>query len=124
MLAPTKKKYLFIIYELGLKGNKIRSVDIAKALNVKKASISNMLPALMAENLIEKHRDGSVVFTKLGAKLAGELYVQYLTLHTFFLEKLGSSKDSARNDAIVCLCSLTDENAENMTYYILAEAAG
>ena len=123
MLTPTKKKYLFIIYELGFKGDKVRSIDIARALNVKKASISNMLPALAAENLIEKCEDGSVVFTESGAKFAGELYVKYLTLHTFFLEKLGSSEESARADSINCLCSLTDENTENITNYILEEAA-
>jgi DtxR family Mn-dependent transcriptional regulator len=123
MLNPTKKKYLFIIYELGLKGDKVRAVDIANALNVKKASISTVIPALKDENLIERNKDGSVVFTKVGARFAGELYVKYLTLNTFFLEKLGASKESARHDAIVCLCNLTDENTENMTNYILGNTA-
>jgi DtxR family Mn-dependent transcriptional regulator len=122
MLTPTKKKYLFIIYELGMNGGKVRSVDIANALNIKKASVSSMLPALIDEDLIERHEeDGSVVFTKRGAVFASGLYVKYLTLFTFFREKLGSSEKSARHDAVICLCSLTDENTENMTNYILSD---
>lgn len=34
MLSSTKKKYMFIIYELGNTGQNVRSVDIAKALAV------------------------------------------------------------------------------------------
>jgi DtxR family Mn-dependent transcriptional regulator len=123
MLTPAKKKYLFVIYELGLNGDKVRSVDIAKALNIRKASVSNMLPDLIAEGMLERHEDdGSVIFTKRGARFAGEQYVKYLTLYTFFFEKLGSTPDSARHDAVICLCNLTDENTENMTNYILSEA--
>ena len=123
MLTPTQKKYLFIIYELGLNGNKVRSVDIANALKIQKASVSNMLPCLIGKGFVERHEDdGSVVFTKCGAVYAGELYVKYLTLHKFFTDKLGASKESARHDAVVCLCNLTDENTENMTNYILSGA--
>ena len=47
MLSSTKKKYMFIIYELGNKGATVRSIDISKALGVKKASVSLMLPNLV-----------------------------------------------------------------------------
>lgn len=119
MLTPTKKKYLFVIYELGQKGAQVRSVDVAKALNVKKASISNMLPSLVEENLIRRQADGSITFTPNGAQYAGGLYLKYITLYQFFSADLGSSPDSARSDAITCLCSLSEENIENMAEYIL-----
>ena len=119
MLSSTKKKYMFIIYELRNNGDEVRSIDIAHALNVKKASISLMLPNLIKEDLIEKDEGGFIALTKKGAVFAGELYLMYLTLYKFFSEKLQSNSDSARNDAICCLCSLSDENSENMVNYIL-----
>lgn len=37
MLTPAKKKYLFSIYEISLQKAIIRSVDIAKAIQISKA---------------------------------------------------------------------------------------
>ncbi len=36
MLSSTKKKYMFVIYELSNKGNTVRSIDVSKALGVKR----------------------------------------------------------------------------------------
>ena len=119
MLEETKKKYLFIIYELGNQGKSVRGIDIAKALGVKKASVSLMLPKLISEEMIERSEDGSIVFTQKGAVFAGELYLTYLILFRFFRESLGSSPENARRDAVCCLCSLTEENSKRMTDFIL-----
>ena len=119
MLSSTKKKYMFVIYELSNTGNTVRSIDVSKALGVKKASVSLMLPNLVEINLIERAPDGSILLTKDGALYASELYLKYLTLFQFFREKLKSSAESARADAICCLCSLTDENTKGMTEFIL-----
>lgn len=119
MQNATKKKYMFIIYELSFRGDTVRSIDIAKALGVKKASVSLMLPNLIKEGLIEKSQCGNIVFTKNGAVFAGELYLKYITLHRFFEKFLKSSSENARHDAICCLCTLSDENSESMADYIL-----
>ncbi len=119
MLSSTKKKYMFVIYELSNTGNTVRSIDVSKALGVKKASVSLMLPNLVEIKLIERAPDGSILLTKDGALYASELYLKYLTLFQFFREKLKSSAESARADAICCLCSLTDENTKGMTEFIL-----
>lgn len=121
MLSSTKRKYMLIIYELSNKGNIVRSIDISKALSVKKASISLMLPNLIEEKLIERADDGSIILTKTGAVFGGDLYLKYLALHRFFKEKLASSDENARHDAICCLCSLSDANANNMIEYVLSD---
>lgn len=122
MLTSTKKRYMFIIYELGNSGRAIRRIDIARALNVKKASVSLMLPNLVALGLVSRSEDGRIELTKVGAVYANDLYIKYLTLYQFFKEKLISSDENARADAICCLCSLTDENTNSMTEYILTDA--
>ena len=63
MLSSTKKRYMFIIYELGSRGDAVRSIDISNALGVKKASVSLMLPKLIEEGMVERADNGSVVFT-------------------------------------------------------------
>ena len=123
MLSATKKKYLFTIYELGNNGGSVRSVDIARTLGVKKASVSNMLPSLIEKNMISKYDNGIILLTSDGAKYASSLYLKYLTFYEFFSVKLGGSKENARKDAIICLGSLSDENTENITDYILKETS-
>ena len=67
MLSPTKRKYIFTIYELGNTGNSVRSTDISNALGVKKASVSLMLPKLILQPLAENsvlhgsYNDGTVM---------------------------------------------------------------
>ena len=124
MLSATKRKYMFIIYELGNSGIAVRGIDISRALGVKKASVSLMLPKLISEGLIERSQSGEIVFTKNGAMFASKLYLKYLTLYRFFKEKLCSTDENARKDAICCLCVLTDENSESITEYILNEQRG
>lgn len=63
---------MFIIYELGNTGQNVRSVDIAKALAVKKASVSLMLPRLIEEGLIERTQNGSITFTPRKGKICCE----------------------------------------------------
>lgn len=121
MLHSTKKKYMFIIYELRNKGAAVRGIDVATSLGVKKASVSLMLPNLINEGLIERTEHGYIAFTEKGAVFAAELYLRYLTLYRFFTEKLRSSAESARADAICCLCSMTEENSEGMANFILNE---
>lgn len=121
MLSANKKKYLFTVYELGYYGESIRSVDIARKLGVKKASVSNMLPSLIEENMVSKDENGIISLTPDGAKYASGLYLKYLTFYEFFSVNLRGSRENARKDAIICLCSLSDENTESITDYILKE---
>ncbi|MDD6915445.1 MAG: hypothetical protein SPH44_04565 [Eubacteriales bacterium] len=90
--------------------------------NVKKASVSLMIPNLVNLGLVSRTEDGRIDLTKHGTVYANDLYVKYLTLYKFFKEKLNSSDENARTDDICCLCSLTDENTNSITEYILTDA--
>lgn len=122
MLTPTKKKYVFSIYEIGLENSAVRSVDIAKAICVSRASVANMLPVLLADGLIQRNADRSILLTNAGTGYAKKLYGRYTTLYQFFKNQLKSTEENARHDAIACICNLTDENTENMIYYLLEDA--
>ena len=123
MLTPAKKKYLFSIYEISLQKAIIRSVDIAKAIQISKASVFNMLAVLVDDGLIEKASDRIIALTEEGQTLAKTLYDLYEVLYSFLINTFESSKASAREDAIACVCNLTDENTENMKSYFLIDTA-
>ena len=109
LLSSGKKRYLFIIHELGQNGNAVHSKDIASSLSVKQPSVSKMLNSLAEDGLIEKE----------GARLSNKLYTDYLLLFSFFRKQLGLSESDARHDAIVCLCDLSDAGVQRMASAVL-----
>ena len=121
MLSHAKKKYLFFLYELGSNGNEVRSRDLAACLQVKRPSVSKMLTALREEGLIEKEYYSTIRFTQAGARISNALYTDYLLLNAFFQEKLGVSKENARQDAITGVCSFTDEGLQKLTAHMLGK---
>lgn len=118
MLTPTKKKYLLTIYMLSKKNEKVRSVEIAKRIGVNKASVTTMLPVLEEDGLIERNADRSIGLTGNGEETGKRLYAGYEALRSFFEDKLKSSEENAKNDAVTCICNLTDENTENMIEFV------
>ena len=119
LLSSGKKRYLFIIHELGQNGNAVHSKDIASSLSVKQPSVSKMLNALAEDGLIEKEYYGAATFTPEGARLSNKLYTVYLLLFSFFRKQLGLSESDARHDAIVCLCDLSDAGVQRMASAVL-----
>lgn len=119
MLSSSKKRYLFAIYELGSDGREVHCKDIAASLQVKRPSVSKMLNFLAEEGMVEKECYGSVHFTDEGARIANQLFTNYLILCTFFFEQLHVSAENARHDAIFSLCELSDESIENFSEIVL-----
>ena len=122
MLTPTKKKYLLSIYELEQKKAVVRSVDVARAIHVSKATVSCMLSALADDGLIEKDTYGILELTDKGEKIAEVLSEAYRFIYLFFVKSLKSSHESAKEDAIACVCSLTDENIGNFKDFFAVKA--
>ena len=106
MLSAAKKRYLFIIYELGQTGKPIRSKDIASSLKLKPPSVSKMLNALSEDDLIEKEFYGTVTFTPIQCSHGkSALYGLFDTVCLFIkLWRFGVSRPKGR---YLCLCDLS-----------------
>ena len=123
MLSASKKRYLFAIYTLGQDGSDVQSKDIAAALGVKRPSTSKMLKILAEEDgLIEKEYYGTVQFTPEGLRLANTLYTSFELLYAFFTKELGTGDDAARQDALACLCGLSQESLERIAQRVLHQS--
>lgn len=117
MLTPGKKKYLFTIYEISLQKEAVRNVDVANAINISKASVCNMLRTLEEDGMVTIVQGKKVALSSIGGEYAKNLYNVYKLLYCFLIRTFKSSKTSAREDAIACVCNLSDENTENMKNY-------
>lgn len=118
MLSSAKKRYLLAIHELGERGNEIFSKDIAFSLKIKRSSVSKMLKAMAEDNLICKEYYGKVQFSEQGARLANRLYTRYRLLYEYFYKYLQVSGEEARQDAIFCLCDLSENSLQKIASFV------
>lgn len=118
-LSSSAMRYLLAIYELSDGGSAVRSVDIARALEVSPASVVHMMGNLAAEGVVQKRHYGNVSMTQEGIRRANQLYTRYTLLSSFFRECLNVSSPWAEEDAAACLCTLSEESMENIAHCVL-----
>jgi DtxR family Mn-dependent transcriptional regulator len=120
-LSQTSVRYLLTIYELSDGGHPVRSVEIARALEVTPASVSHMLHALIKGRLVEKRYYGSVHLTSAGIQLANLYYTRRAMLESYFTDYLGVDARVAQIDAANCLCCLSEQSFGEIQRQLLAD---
>ena len=104
-------RYLVAVYELSDGGSAVRSVDIARMMEVSPASF------------VRKRRYGQVQLTGEGIRTANRLYTKAALLEAFFLQELGVDDQIARRDAVSCLFALSEESIEHICCRALQKEA-
>lgn len=98
-LTSSLEDYLEAIYTFIKKDNAVRAVDIAKMLNVSRASTTEALKKLSEKGLINYGRYDAISITKEGEKQAKLIIEKHNSLYEFFAKVLGSSHDEAQENA-------------------------
>jgi DtxR family Mn-dependent transcriptional regulator len=98
-MTPSKEDYLKTIFELSDDEQGIRSIDIADALGVSKASVSNMTGILKREGYVDKKKYGTVTLTESGKKLAEKIKRRYELIERYLRHVLGVEAAIATTDA-------------------------
>ncbi len=75
-LSEAKKKYLATMTELDPTGKGIRSINIAKELNVTRPSVHAMLTRLSDDGLLIKEHYGIVFLTPKGLEIGKQIIEQ------------------------------------------------
>lgn len=116
-LTPSKEDYLKAMLELSGKGD-IRSIDIADALGVTKASVSCMMNRLKDEGYITKEKYGTVALTDKGFEVAANVRRRYGLLKTFLMTVLGVDATTASDDACRIEHVISSESLARMDEYL------
>lgn len=94
----SRENYLEQILMLKEKRDVVHSIDIAKAMNFSKASVSRAIKQLKTNKFITVERNGEINFTKRGLEYAEKIYERH-QFFTEFLLSLGVEEKIARDDA-------------------------
>jgi DtxR family transcriptional regulator, Mn-dependent transcriptional regulator len=98
-LSPAMQQYLETIYDLSHETSNPGVADIALAMNISKAGVSQALDMLKAMGLISHPRYGKVFLTSKGRSAAKNIRLKHDTLKFFFQNILGTDPAVAENDA-------------------------
>ena len=82
-LTSAKIKYLSVLYELSRNGTGVRSVDVARELNVSRPSVHSMMEKLRADGYIKKSSYGAAYLTERGENTAARCAEEIRKLNGF-----------------------------------------
>ena len=83
-LNESREDYLEAILRLSLEHPVVRSVDIARALGISKASVSVAMKRLREGGYIKRSEEGYIALSGKGLEIAEDIYAR----HRFFTEHL------------------------------------
>lgn len=97
-IHESSEDYLEAILIIREKQGYVRSVDISQQLKVSKPSVSYATKRLKNAKLLSTDKNGMILFTKEGEKIAKNIYNRHKTLIEFFMS-LGVKEEIAKKDA-------------------------
>jgi DtxR family Mn-dependent transcriptional regulator len=98
-ITPTMEDYLEAIYNLAREKRAVRVRDIAKKLDVKMPTVTNMLKTLSQKGLIDYEKYEYLELTKKGSDVGSEIDQRHQILRIFLTDILKINFDQADEDA-------------------------
>ena len=98
-LSSGLEDYVEAIYIAHLNNKPLKGAELARQLNISRASVSEALAKLVAKNLIKYNSYEAISITKEGIEEAKKVYEKHHTLEQFFETVLGITKSEASENA-------------------------
>lgn len=99
IIRASSEDYLEVIYHLEQENKNVKSVDVAKKMNVSRPSVNKAISVLKDAGMVSQELYGTINLTAQGRKKAVEIVEKHQTLRVFLSEVLGVSKQNADKDA-------------------------
>ena len=113
----SSEDYLEAILRIKEKQNYVRSVDVAKLMNVSKPSVTYATKRLRESGYITTDDNGMILFTEAGEKLAEDTWTRHQTLAKLFMS-LGVKEKQALTDACKVEHDLSDETFKAIQNFV------
>ena len=118
-VSMSHEDYLEAIVMLGgTTEQSVRSVDIAKQMDVSKASVNKAIGLLKEKGLAEQPYYGDVTLTEKGYEYAKAVYKRHRYLTAFLSKGLGIPEDTAEEEACLMEHAISDESFKKWVAYI------
>ncbi len=112
--SASKEDYLELIYELSSSKSDFKAVDIAKRMNISRASVSEALQKLASQGYLVYEKYKPAILTEKGRELAQRVYHKHNVLCSFFKNFLDLSEEEAQINACRIEHVITDSAFEKI----------
>ncbi len=96
----------------------VRSVDVAKRLNVSKASVNKAVAALKAQGLVDQSHYGKVILTDQGREVGTAVWYRHRLIRTFLVKELGVDFERADSEACMMEHALSEDTMSRWLAYL------
>lgn len=117
-MYESRENYLETILILENKNGSVRSIDIAKALDFSKPSVSHAVGLLKRSGHINIDTKGYINLTDIGRKKAESIYERHQILTKFFVETAKVSEEIAEKDACKVEHVISDETFQGIKEFM------
>ncbi len=118
-ISMSNEDYLEAIIMLGGTVEKpVKSVDIARKLNVSRTAVNKAIAVLKKNNLVSQPYYGDITMTEEGYEYGQAIYSRHRCLVAFFTKGLGIDPETAENEACLMEHAISDESFELWADYV------
>lgn len=118
-VSTSHEDYLEAIIMLGGTAERsVRSVDIAKQMEVSKASVNKAIGILKDKGYLDQPYYGDITLTAMGYEYGIAVYKRHRYLTAFLSKTLGIDDDTAEEEACLMEHAISDESFEKWVAYI------
>ena len=118
-VSMSHEDYLEAIIMLGgTVEQSVRSVDIAKQMNVSKASVNKAIGLLKEKGFVEQPYYGDVTLTTEGFEYATAIYKRHRYLTAFLSKSVGIPDEVAEEEACLMEHAISDDSFKKWVSYI------
>ena len=113
-ILSSSQDYLEAILDLSEQSPKVKSVDVAKKLDVSRASVNRAVNLLKEQGYITQEKYGDIFLTDVGLQEGKKIRETHDILQSFFVDVLGVSKDTAEQDACMIEHCISEETKQKL----------
>lgn len=118
-ISMSNEDYLEAIVMLGgTVDNPVKSVDIARKLNVSRTAVNKSIAILKKNGLVSQPYYGDITLTEEGYAYGQAIYKRHRCLVAFFTKGLGIDPETAENEACLMEHAISDESFELWAEYV------
>ena len=118
-VSMSHEDYLEAIIMLGgTTEQSVRSVDIAKQMDVSKASVNKAIGLLKEKRFVDQPYYGDITLTAKGFEYGTAVYKRHRYLTAFLSKSLGIPEETAEEEACLMEHAISDDSFEKWVTYI------
>ena len=118
-ISMSNEDYLEAIVMLGgTVDNPVKSVDIARKLNVSRTAVNKSISILKKNGLVSQPYYGDITLTEEGYTYGQAIYKRHRCLVAFFTKGLGIDPETAENEACLMEHAISDESFDLWAEYV------